>query len=96
MHAEVPRVACKSCGKTTQVSVPWAREGSGLRAAVRGSGLGVVPRRLAGAPVRADAARALTKQLWRRIEHYVTEARRQQDMSGVSLVGIDETQLRKG
>ena len=30
LHAEVPRVACTSCGKTTQVPVPWAREGSGF------------------------------------------------------------------
>jgi transposase len=25
LHAEVPRVGCSACGKTTQVSVPWAR-----------------------------------------------------------------------
>jgi transposase len=27
-HAVVPRVKCRSCGKTTRVSVPWARPGS--------------------------------------------------------------------
>ena len=30
LHADVPRVACSGCGKTTQVGVPWAREGSGF------------------------------------------------------------------
>ena len=30
LHAPVPRVACTACGKTTQVQVPWAREGSGF------------------------------------------------------------------
>ena len=30
LHAQVPRVGCTSCGKTTQVPVPWAREGSGF------------------------------------------------------------------
>ncbi|MFO6313690.1 transposase family protein, partial [Pseudomonas aeruginosa] len=25
LHADVPRVACTGCGKTTQVGVPWAR-----------------------------------------------------------------------
>ena len=30
LHAEVPRVACTACGKTTQVEVPWARSGSGF------------------------------------------------------------------
>ena len=33
LHADVPRVACRSCGKTTQLSVPWARPGSGFTAA---------------------------------------------------------------
>jgi transposase len=32
LHADVPRVACTSCGKTTQVGVPWARPGSGFTA----------------------------------------------------------------
>src|SRR5690606_40680483 len=30
LHAKVPRVKCTSCGKTTQVEVPWARPGSGF------------------------------------------------------------------
>ena len=30
LHAQVPRVGCTACGKTTQVPVPWAREGSGF------------------------------------------------------------------
>ena len=32
LHAEVPRIACTACGKTTQMDVPWAREGSGFTA----------------------------------------------------------------
>ena len=32
LHADVPRVACAGCAKTSQVGVPWAREGSGLTA----------------------------------------------------------------
>ena len=30
LHADIPRVACSACGKTSQVPVPWAREGSGF------------------------------------------------------------------
>lgn len=30
LQARVPRVGCTICEKTTQVSVPWAREGSGF------------------------------------------------------------------
>jgi len=40
--------------------------------------------------------RCSDKQLWRRIDHYVTKARALDDMSEVSIVGIDETSLRKG
>lgn len=28
----MPRVACTGCGKTSQASEPWAREGSGFTA----------------------------------------------------------------
>lgn len=94
LHAEVPRVGCTTCGKTTQLPVPWAREGSGFTLLFEALALTMCR----GLPVR-QAARALRvgdKQLWRRIEYYVTEARRKQDMSAVRIVGIDETKLRVG
>eukprot|EP01038_Epipyxis_sp_PR26KG_P019502 gene19502-27628_t len=73
LHAEVPRVACSDCGKTTQAQVPWAREGSGFTALFEALALSLC-REL---PVRQAAAllRCTDKQLWRRIEHYVDEAR---------------------
>lgn len=30
LHAQIPRVRCNGCAKTTQLPVPWAREGSGF------------------------------------------------------------------
>ena len=94
LHAEVPRVACASCGKTTTQPVPWAREGSGFTLLFEALALTLCQ----GLPVRqaAQMMRVRDKQLWRRIEHYVTDARRKQDMSAVRLVGIDETKLRVG
>jgi transposase len=94
LHADVPRVGCTSCGKTTQISVPWAREGSGFTLLFEALALTMCQ----DLPVR-QAARSLRvrdKQLWRRIEHYVAQARRQQDMKQVRIVGIDETSLRRG
>jgi transposase len=94
LHADVPRVGCSACGKTTQMSVPWAREGSGFTLLFEALALSMCQ----GLPVR-QAARMLRvrdKQLWRRIDHYVGQARRQQDMSKVTFIGIDETSLRKG
>lgn len=94
LHAEVPRIACTACGKTTQMEVPWAREGSGFTALFEALALSLCQQM----PVRQAAAllRCSDKQLWRRIEHYVDAARALEDMSAVSIVGIDETSLRKG
>jgi len=94
LHADIPRVGCTSCGKTTQIPVPWAREGSGFTLLFEALALTMCQ----GLPVRqaAQMLRVRDKQLWGRIEHYVTDARRKQDMSGVKVVGMDETSLRKG
>ncbi|MBA3057097.1 ISL3 family transposase [Rhodoferax sp.] len=94
LHAEVPRIACNGCGKTTQMQVPWAREGSGFTALFEALALSLC-REL---PVRQAAAllRCTDKQLWRRIERYVDAARKLDDMSAVRVIGIDETSLRKG
>lgn len=94
LHAKVPRIACTACGKTSQMAVPWAREGSGFTALFEALALSLcqsMPVRLA-----AQMLRCTDKQLWRRVSHYVQEVRAKEDMSGVTLVGIDETSLRKG
>lgn len=94
LHADIPRVACAHCGKTTQVPVPWARAGSGFTLLFEALALSLCQ----GLPVRqaAQMLRVRDKQLWGRIEHYVTQARAQQDMREVTVVGMDETSLRKG
>ncbi len=94
LHAQVPRVACGACGKTTQLGVPWARPGSGFTAAFEALALALC-REL---PVRQAAAllRCTDKQLWRRIELYVEQARARESFKGVEIVGIDETSLRRG
>ncbi len=94
LHAKVPRVACTACGKTTQVVVPWAREGSGFTALFEA--LALTPCR--DLPVKQAAAllRCEDKQLWQRIAHYAERARAQDDMSKVDIVGIDETSLHRG
>ena len=94
LHCDVPRVACGSCGKTTQMSVPWARPGSGFTAAFEALALALCR----DLPVRQAATllRCGDKQLWRRIEFYVQQARAQEVFAGVQTVGIDETSLRRG
>jgi transposase len=94
LHADVLRVACGGCGKATQLSVPWARPGSGFTAAFEALALALC-REL---PVRQTAAllRRRDKQLWRRIEFYADQARALESFEGVQIVGIDETSLRRG
>lgn len=94
VHASVPRVACTACGKTSQVPVPWARAGTGFTLLFEALALSLckeLPVAHAARHLRTDA-----KALWRRIEHYVNEARAQDDMSQVRHIGIDETSVRKG
>jgi transposase len=38
LHAGVPRVACSACGKTSQLPVPWSREGTLALAWLTGPG----------------------------------------------------------
>jgi len=94
LHAEVPRVSCTACGKTTQVGVPWAREGSGFTLLFEALSLSLCQEM----PVSKAASmlRVASKRLWRRIEHYVGEARAKDDMSGVRQVGVDETSVKRG
>lgn len=94
LHCGVPRVVCGGCGKTRQVTVPWARAGSGFTAAFEALALALCW----DLPVRQATAwlRCADKQLWRRIEYYVGQARTLEPFSGVRIVGIDETSLRRG
>jgi transposase len=94
LHAEVPRVQCSGCGKTTQVPVPWAREGSGFTLLFEALGLSLC-REL---PVRQAATqmRVASKRLWRRIRHYVDTARAKDDMRDVRHIGVDETSVKRG
>jgi transposase len=76
------------------MQVPWAREGSGFTALFEALALSLCQE----LPVRqaADLLRCSDKQLWRRIEFYVDQARALESFLGVQIVGVDETSLRRG
>lgn len=94
LHADVPRVHCEACGKTSQVTVPWAREGSGFTLLFEALALSLC-RELPVAQA-ANLLRVASKRLWTRIDHYIKAARCRDDMSGVRKVGVDETSVKKG
>ena len=81
LAAQVPRITCTVCGKTTQVDVHWAREGSGFTALFEALALSLCQT----LPLRQAAAllRCAEKPLLRRIEYYVNQARALDDMSMV-------------
>ena len=94
LHADIPRVKCDACGKTSQVAVPWAREGSGFTLLFEALALSLC-RELPVAQA-ANLLRVAGKRLWTRIDHYIKAARSRDDMSGVRKVGVDETSVKKG
>jgi transposase len=94
LHAKVPRVRCGVCGKTTQVPLPWARPGSGFTQLMEAL---VVT--LCQAMTVHQVAQLLAvsdMRLWRTLDHYVEQARAQEDFSPVTAVGLDETAARRG
>jgi transposase len=93
LHARLPRVRCPEHG-VRQVSVPWARPGSGFTLLFEA----LVLRFAAAMPMAKVAAmtREHDTRIWRVVEHHVLAARDQVDCSGVRRVGMDETSARKG
>lgn len=94
LHADMPRIDCAACGKTTLAEMPWARPGSGFTLAFEALAICLCQ----SVPVAKAAAqlRVAAKRLWRRIDHYVTAARAKQTMAGVNVIGIDETSVQRG
>jgi transposase len=93
LHARVPRVRCPEHG-VRQVSVPWARSGSGFTLLFEALVL-TFATAMPVAKVAAMTAEHDTR-IWRVVEHHVYAARDQLDHSGVRRVGVDETSARKG
>ncbi len=94
LHADLPRVRCSKCGKTTQVTPPWSRPGSGFSLLMEAL-LVVLARQM---PVRAVAQLLGLNdgQIWRVLDHYVEAARSKEDFASVQRIGLDETASRRG
>ena len=94
IHAAVPRVRCDACAKTTQVEVPWARPNSGFTLLMEA----LLVTLCKAMPVRqvAQLLGVSDMRLWRTLDHYVEQARAQENFSGAVSVGIDETAARRG
>jgi len=93
LHARLPRVRCPEHG-VRQVSVPWARPGSGFTLLFEA--LVLTFAKVMPVSKVAEMTREHDTRIWRVLEHHVNAARDREDFSAVTKVGMDETSARKG
>jgi len=94
IEAKVPRVGCRSCEKTTQVDVPWARAGAGFTQTLEAFVIALCTQM----PVSA-VARLLgvsDDRVWRVLDFHVEAARAREDYSAVRRISADERSAHKG
>jgi transposase len=93
LHCRVPRTECEKCG-VKQVKVPWARKSSGFTL-LMDSMIVLMAQHM---PVKtvADLIGEHDTRIWRVVDHYVQEARSNEDFSQIDSVGVDETSRAKG
>ncbi len=93
LTARVPRVVCPEHG-VRQVTVPWARPGSGFTLLFEALVMALV----AEMPVRAvgELIGEHDTRVWRILHHYLDRAHAAQDVSLVTRLGVDETSSRRG
>ena len=92
IHAREPRIRCPKHGIKT-VNVPWARKGSGFTLSFEA----MVAMLSQEMPVSAVAriVQIHEDSVWRILRHYVDEAKKEQDISDLSVLGIDEFSVEK-
>ena len=90
LHARVPKVHRN--GKCPQVSVPWARKHSGFTLLFEAMVLEYAKHMTVS--VLARLVNENDKRLWTIIKHYVEAALALVDMTGVEMLGMDETSMK--
>ncbi len=94
VHCDLPRIACSACHATTQLSVPWAREGS--RFTLLFEALGLTLAREMPVSACARILRCSDYTLWRQMDAHVDLARAKESYADVKVIGIDETSCARG
>ena len=94
VHCALPRVSCSACQGTTQLNVPWAREGS--RFTLMFEALALTLAREMPVSACARILRCSDNALWRKIDAHVALARTKESYAETEVIGIDETSCAKG
>ena len=94
LHARVPRIQL-SDGKVCQVSVPWARAGSGFTLLFEAFAMFLIEGEMPVSKV-ASCLKVTAPRVWRILNYWLELAISKDDLSGVRELGIDETSSKKG
>ena len=94
LHCSLPRITA-SGGKVATVTPPWARSGSGFTLLFEALALALIEREM---PVNrvAEVMQVLPQRIWTVFNHWVSEARLDDDSSNITRLGVDETSTKKG
>lgn len=94
LHCDVPRIKTSE-GKVSTVSVPWARPESGFTLLFEAFAMVLIEREM---PVNrvAEILGVNPQRVWTLFNHWIEKARKTDDVSSISQLGVDETSSRKG
>ena len=93
LRVKVPRIACPGDG-VRQIEVPWARDGADFTFLFEAFAMTLareMPVNKVSQIIKVD-----DNKLWRMMHYYTEAARKQEDYSGVTRIGVDETSKAKG
>jgi len=93
LTVRVPRIDCPNDG-ILQIDVPWAREGADFTFLFESFAMTLVremPVNKVSQIIQVD-----DNKLWRMMHYYTEAARKQEDYSKVTKIGVDETSKAKG
>jgi transposase len=93
LKVRLPRTLCPVDG-IRQITVPWAREGADFTLLFESFAMTLareMPVNKVSRIIRVD-----DNKLWRMMLYYTEAARREEDYSGVTRIGVDETSKAKG
>jgi Transposase and inactivated derivatives len=94
IRAGLPRVACSSCSKTSQMQAPWTREGSGFTLLMEAF-IVALCREMPMAAV-ARMLGTTGDRIARVLDHHVGQARAKENHVAVTQLAVDERSARRG
>lgn len=94
LRCRIPRIKTSE-GKVRQVSVPWARSGSGFTLLFEAFTMSLIEQEMPISGV-GQIVQEYPNRIWTIFNHWIGVAYDEQQVSEVSVLGIDETSTKKG